>query len=391
MIARLFLAALLAASCVAAPPLVESPPPPTATASPSPTPDPVAARILGLLELRDVAQRSGDDEAVLALLDPDAPAVFRERELALADVTRERGAGPPERAEPEYEEGPTGDLVATVLETDDQPRTRQVRYFFSSDGQMRFSEPAEEDLGPERVRTTDRLEIRYRDIDAAQALAVERLAQEGLQAMLARLGEDYRPGERISITLAPTAVEDLPAVASGFVRDGRITLLSSQSMLVAEGPAAEWSRTVIAHEIAHVMLLPRGRGPFFLLEGIPLWLTDDRRPDELARAIAADALWDLPHLIEGPRSLAEFFSGYAQASSLTRYLAETYGEAAVMAAWESGRSMDFAEAFRSAFGLSADEAHAAWRARLGARAPVGARIMSGTVVLHWPDASLFPG
>jgi hypothetical protein len=73
----------------------------------------------------------------------------------------------------------------------------------------------------------------------------------------------------------------------------------------------------------------------------------------------------MPHLLEGPRTLEEFFAGYAQASSFVSYLAARYGGRAVIAAWEAGRTAStIDEAFRTAFGVTTATAWADWRASL---------------------------
>ena len=373
MILRLALAALVVASCIAAPPVVEAPPEsplavatPTATPSPSPSPppDPMAVSLLDFLAIRDAAQRSGDPARVLDLLDPRAPVEFRERELALARIAAQRNVPAPRRTLVRYSGGlgaADGPLQRVeVLETDEQGRTRQIRYFFSHAGRTVLTEPVLDSLGPAETRSTEQVEIRFRQIDRLQARVAEPFVIEAIASLVARLGDDYRLRRPLSITLAPTTVAGLPPVASGFVNDGQITLLSSHSMVVDEGPGAEWARMVVTHEVAHILLFQRGTGPFVLLEGIPLWLTDDRRQRELDRLVAEDALWDLAHLVEGPRDTSEFFAGYAQASSFVRYLAATHGDRPVIAAWEAGRRARFDEAFRSAFGVDPTDAHAAW-------------------------------
>ncbi|CAN5140359.1 hypothetical protein BH18CHL2_BH18CHL2_04440 [soil metagenome] len=98
---------------------------------------------------------------------------------------------------------------------------------------------------------------------------------------------------------------------------------------------------------------------------MPLWLTDDRRQPELERLVVADALWSLDRLLDGPRDPSEFYAGYAQASSFVRFVAATYGDAAVIAVWEGGRRLTFPEAFRAGVGADTDAVHAAWRASLG--------------------------
>ena len=207
--------------------------------------------------------------------------------------------------------------------------------------------------------------VRYRDVDADQAAATDAIAQQALSDLVVTLGEPYRQHRPFTITLAPTTIAGLPAPASGFVDGTEVTLLSSQSMVVMNGPGAEWARKVVTHEVAHVLLFSRGAGPWVMAEGIPLWLTDDRRQPELDRLVGAQALWDLPHLMEGPRTTIEFFAGYAQASSFTRFLAGRYGAKAVIAAWEGGRASTFNEAFRSAFLVAPEDAWTDWKRSLG--------------------------
>lgn len=377
---------LLVVSCIA-PTAVRSPEPsvsptvpiavtaspaPSSTPFPSPSRDERSAEILQLLAQRDEAQQKGDEQALLALLDPSASPEFRERELVLLQIAKARNAAAPKRTllrrVPIDATGGVVQLVE-VVEDDDQGRTRRIRYFASSACCARLTEPGpasiDQLLGPSRTRPSEGFTIRYRDIDADQAVATETIAKEALVALLSRLGDAYAQHRPFSITLAPVTIAGLPAPASGYVNGTEITLLSSQSMIATSGPGSEWARTVTTHEISHVLLFARGTGPWLLAEGIPLWLTNDRRQPELDRVKASGALWDMPHLLEGPRSLEEFFSGYAQASSFVAYLASRYGDRAVITAWEAGRTAStIDEAFRSAFGVTTATVWADWRASL---------------------------
>jgi hypothetical protein len=345
------------------------PPLPTASPSPTPTRDEQTEQILALLAARDEAQRKGDEPALLAVLDASAAPEFRDRELALLRMAKARGAPAPKRTllrrVPIDAIGGVVQYVE-VTEQDDQGRTRRMRYFASFACCTRLTEPSaasiDQLLGPVRSRPSEGFMIRYRDIDADQAAAAETIAKASLTDLVARLGEPYRQNRPFTITLAPTTIPGLPAPASGYVDGTEITLLSSQSMIATSGPGAEWARKVTEHEISHVLLFSRGSGPWVVAEGIPLWLTDDRRQPELDRIVAADALWDLPHLMEGPRDLTEFFAGYAQASSFVRYLADRFGARAVIVAWEAGRAKPtFDEAFRSAFAVAPAVAWAEWK------------------------------
>ena len=354
--------AALVTACAAPPVAVPSP---IAVAAPAPSPDVTFVAFNRLLNARDAAWRAGDADAAVALVAAGAPAAFREQERQLALLVK---AGVPLL--------PTrGPLIATyerdrvrweeVVETDSQGRTRGVRYFASGPlDALRLSEPGPADLGDLAVSTTDRFEVQSYAIDAEQCASALGYAEEALSALVVRLGEAYRPAGRATIVCAPTIRPELPALASAFTDGVTMTFLTSQSLIVRAGPAAAWSRTVVTHELSHVLLFARGTGPFVLLEGIPLWLTDDRRQPELDRIVAGGSFWTLAHLVAGPRDQTEFFAGYAQASSFVRFLASTYGEAKVIAAWEGGRSATFDEAFAGAFGVTPDVAYARWRASL---------------------------
>lgn len=324
-----------------------------------------------VLALRDEYQLKGDEKALLALLDTEAAPAFRERELGLLRATHDRAGAAPKRTFLRRTPLALGEAIQSVevAEEDDQGRTRRVRYFLNYACCAHLTEPGPDTLdawlGPVHTLAGNGYAIRYRDIDAEQAEAADAYAKDALTSLAARLGASYRPTRPFTITLAPTTIAQLPAQASGFTNADEITLLSSVSMVVAAGPGSEWARTVVAHEIAHVLLFAHGNGPWGLAEGLPLWLTNDQRRPELDRLRAANALWDLPHLLEGPRTPAEFYAGYAQASSFVRYLAATYGDRAVLAMWEaggSGRSTD--DAFRATFGVGTADAYAGWRASL---------------------------
>ena len=384
---RLALSLLLVCSCVApaeprpenatpasTPPPAVAAPSPTATPSPAPTRDEETAQVLQVLGIRDEAQRKGDEQALLALLDTSASPEFRDRELELLRIAHARGAAPPKRTflrrVPIDAAGGVVQYVE-VVEDDDQGRSRRMRYFANFACCTRLTEPTpasiDQLLGPTRSRPSEGFMVRYRDIDADQAVAAEAIAKQALVDLVGALGDAYRTHRPFTITLGPTTVPGLPAPASGYVDGTEVTLLSSQSMISTSGPGAEWARRVVTHEIAHVLLYSRGGGPWVLSEGMPLWLTDDRRQPELDRLVAAKAIWDLPHLMEGPRDLTEFYAGYAQASSFVRYLVARVGPKAVVAAWEAARSQPtFEDAFRAGTGIELVDAWADWKRSLGA-------------------------
>lgn len=377
--ARILLAAILiSTACAPAPPVVSATAPlplaPSLSASAVPTPAvvPPAARIettadgfMRLLALRDAAWRAGDVDAAVALVAADAPPGFREHERQLAVLAKQGAPIMPTRG-PLVQTREIGSLrMAVVVELDPEGRTRQIRYFAVGPlEQLKLTEPASAELGERTTVRDEGFDVRAYPIDADPCAAALALAKQGLLALIAQLGDAYRPQARISYECLPTVQPELPPLASAFTRNTAITLLTSQSTVVGSGPGSDWSRIVVTHELAHALLFQRGTGPFVLSEGLPLWLTDDRRQPELDRLVRANTIWTLDHLIAGPNDDSEFFAGYAQASSFVRFLAATYGGAAVISAWENGRLVTFAAAFSRGFGTTPEAAYQAWRASL---------------------------
>lgn len=342
--------------------------PPVVRPLPTPTADPEAAAALALLARRDAAWRAKDVAAAVALTAADAPVAFRARERALAEIAAAGVPLAPDRRSFVSFDTAAGLRVVNVVEHDSQGRSRRLRYFLTGSGDAaRLTEPALASLGDEIVVPGARFVTRARALDAEQAATALGYAEAAIPALVAVLGEAYRPTVAITLAFAPVVVPDLPPLASAYTVTTEITLLSSQSAIAAGDETGPWSRTVVTHEVSHVLLFARGTGPFVLSEGMPLWLTDDRRQPELDRIVAADAFWTLDHLVAGPKDATEFFAGYAQASSFVRYLAATHGPATVIAAWEAGRSAPFPQAFRAAFGITAEAAYGAWREALRRR------------------------
>jgi hypothetical protein len=356
------LVAFLLAACAAPPAVPTSSGPGPAIASPDVT-SVAFARLLGA---RDAAWRAGDVAAALALVAPDAPPAFRERERQLAALAAQGVPLVPARGAINLTRERGTVRLIEILETDAQGRTRMVRYFGNGPlDRLRLTEPPPSELGEPVTTRGERVDTRTTTLDADSCATVLRYAEAALGPLVTRLGEAYRPSRRPTFECLPTVQPDLPPLASAYTRGSVVSMLTTASLVVASGPAAAWSRTAVTHELAHVLLFTRGNGPFVIAEGIPLWLTDDRRQPELDRLVRADALWSLPHLIDGPASDVEFYAGYAQASSFVRFLAATYGDAAVIQAWEGNAALPFDEAFALGFHVTPQSAYAAWRASLG--------------------------
>jgi hypothetical protein len=377
---RLFVVALVAAAvalgaCVPGTEVVDRSAVP-AEAEPTATP-PDHAAVLRHFAAKDIAFRSGNAAALGELLDPAAPEAFRAAQTAMLAVAAQR-AGVPTLGRQVVATRARGDLLeAEYLEYDDQDRTRMLRAWFSGPlDALRQTEPALATLGEVETQETADFSFSYRALDRAQVEAVRAQGGRWLRFYAGRLGERYAPRGKIEVRFVPTfegRPERLPPLASAAVTGGVFYVLSSSTMITADGPAAYWSTVVVGHELAHVLLRGRRSGGFLLTEGLPLWLTGDRREDELSRLRDAGALWDLPRLLAGPRADGEYFAAYAQASSFVRFVAERHGENAPVALWEAAaRQSTFDAATRDALGLSAAALYADWREALasGAVQPV---------------------
>jgi len=350
-------------SCVSGAPALETQAP---IAEPTAAPAPEHEAVLRHLAARDTALRIGDLAALRELLDPEAPPDFRLAQEAILKIAAER----------DDELAPARTVLATrirtnlleveYLERDDQDRARRLRAWFSGPlERLRQTEPPLAELGEERREESADFVFRFRELDRPQVEATREHGERWLRHYATRLGERHLPQGKIEVRLIPTfegRPSRLPALASAAVTGGVFYVLSSSTMITTDSTSAYWSTVVVGHELAHILLRGRRGGGFLLNEGLPLWLTGDRREGELARVRAAGALWDLDHLMAGPRSESEFFAGYAQASSFVRFVAERHGDEAPIALWDavSARgSLDAAT--RAVLGSAAAALYAEWR------------------------------
>ncbi|MEJ7892131.1 MAG: hypothetical protein WKF94_05780 [Solirubrobacteraceae bacterium] len=160
------------------------------------------------------------------------------------------------------------------------------------------------------------LERRYlvvvaRDGDAARAITRE---IEGLESLTA-------------VTDTQVSVSG-PALRVDAVRSQRLIVVASA---FASSPSPE---QVITHELAHAVLAPRtsARTPSWLNEGVALFLSDDdRRADYFTGYTAVPTLAGLaaPTAIGRLTGDAQA-AGYATASAAAFYIADTYGEDALL-------------------------------------------------------------
>jgi len=178
------------------------------------------------------------------------------------------------------------------------------------------------------------------------------------------LGDVLEPGRlrrRSLVVVAPDArtlnrltrgirgVESLAAITDSSVREAgparRTVAVVSQRMLVSwpvfAGLDAATRRRIVTHELTHAALagVTSGRTPAWLVEGIALYTSGDRRTAEAAQALARPAPPTLGRLAppEGiaRTSGARQSEAYAFASAAAAYVAERYGEAALLELYEA--------------------------------------------------------
>jgi hypothetical protein len=193
--------------------------------------------------------------------------------------------------------------------------------------------------------------------------------EAGYAAIAAALPQ-ARLRDRYLVVVAPSAdaarrltvdirgVESLAAISDTAVQETtaaqQVSTVVSQRLLVVWPTFATLSeeerRRVIAHELTHAVLadVTSGRTPSWLVEGIALYVSGDRRSDQVAAALAGRAgedgrvatdSFDLRRLstsdaiagLDGARQSG----AYAYASAATFALAEAYGREALLALYDA--------------------------------------------------------
>jgi hypothetical protein len=176
-------------------------------------------------------------------------------------------------------------------------------------------------------------------LTGGHAAVRRRLARRRLKGrLLVVVVRDARRAGRI--TAGIRGVGGLAAITDSRVREAgpalRAVEVSSQRMIVVwpgfgSLPPEERTR-VITHELTHAVLAgaTSGRTPAWLIEGIALYTSDDRRVAEAATAPGRTSLSALAR----PDRIARLSGagqgrGYAYASSAAFYVADRYGERAL--------------------------------------------------------------
>jgi hypothetical protein len=161
------------------------------------------------------------------------------------------------------------------------------------------------------------------------------------------------PGQTTALTQSIRGVEALAALADAEVRERgaarRVSRVSSLRLMVVWPrfralDAADRLR-VVTHELTHAVLAPdtSGRTPSWLLEGVALYASDDRRVATAAQLLADPASSVRRALtlrgLSRPEAIARLDgrgqqAAYAYSSAAAFYVAERYGKGKLLALYD---------------------------------------------------------
>ncbi|MDP9384542.1 MAG: basic secretory family protein, partial [Actinomycetota bacterium] len=165
--------------------------------------------------------------------------------------------------------------------------------------------------------------------------------------VVARRARDAR-----ALTSDIRGVGSLAAITDSRVRElgpaKRAVEVISQRLLVVwpvfRGADAEARTRVVTHELTHAALagVTSGRTPGWLVEGIALYVSDDRRTAEAAQALQTAVPAARPSLarLGDPDSIARTSGesqsrAYAYSSAAAHYIAERFGERGLLRFYEA--------------------------------------------------------
>jgi hypothetical protein len=133
----------------------------------------------------------------------------------------------------------------------------------------------------------------------------------------------------------------------------RVVEVASQRLLVVWpaflGVGPESRRTVVAHELTHAAVAREtsGRTPAWLVEGLALYVSEDRRDDEAARLVAEGSNREALSLtgLTDPDAIGTLGgsaqnAAYAYASAAAFYIVERYGQDALLDLYDAFNDED---------------------------------------------------
>lgn len=246
-------------------------------------------------------------------------------------------------------------------------------------GETFTSEPQEMTIEDSRYAwhkiTTGTVAVYWVDGDAAFGRSLHEIGSAALARISREMGIEAPDGVRLMVYPGVGALQNaginLPGWAGGFAVPEYYTV-----MLAILPNEVDWARSLIPHELAH--LVSERRVFNCMGTSMPTWLSEglsmvaegpqvDEERELVLKTLRGDRLPALCSLANGFAANSRRANlAYAQSGMVVRYLLKTYGAEgldALLQAIQDGNNVD--RALESNFGFDTDGLDAAWRSSLG--------------------------
>lgn len=227
-----------------------------------------------------------------------------------------------------------------------------------------------------RTVATDRLRLHWYAGDEVGPTLLA-AAEEALRRLEEEMGIQLQ--NEVQLYIYGT-FEDMRAAVL-YIQDwaGGVAFHEYDTILIGVPPAqvAPYGVRTVAHELAHLVVAAFGRSciggsrPTWLNEGLAMLAEgepDSRTQTDLEEALAENSFTPLRSLNGAfPAHNSDASLAYSQSYSVTRYLLETYGQAALqelLLTLAAGEGYD--DALFQVYGFNTDELETRWRAAIGA-------------------------
>jgi hypothetical protein len=245
-----------------------------------------------------------------------------------------------------------------------------------------------------------RMHVQLHDVEAERRPPLEELSRQALTDVQDRLHTKLSGDLYIDYVGSPRAFDQVMAQygVKGWSEawiSGMALLERDRVIVQVNGPGALLTSEVVRHEIAHVTVhaLSQGRWlPRWYHEGVSMWLAGEVTWERLREMSGAAAFGELDHL----QALDDGFTGnqigvqraYATAAGFVRFAVHRNQDPASLARLHQRmrEGVDFAEAFRTTFGLPPESLFAIYAAQVGQTASKWAVLATDTAL--WVLVSL---
>ena len=239
-----------------------------------------------------------------------------------------------------------------------------------------------------------RMHVQLHDVEAERRTPLEELSRQALTDVQDRLHTQLSGDLYIDYVGSPRAFDKVMAQhgVKGWSEawiSGMALLERDRVIVQVNGPGALLTSEVVRHEIAHVTLhaLSQGRWlPRWYHEGVSMWLAGEITWERLRDMSGASAFGELDRL----QALDDGFTGnqigvqraYATAAGFVRFAVHRSQDPASLARLHQRmrEGVDFAEAFRTTFGLPPESLFAIYAAQVGQTASKWAVLATDTAL-----------